>query len=88
MSAFPTFCSPHGLNNTGAELWKRPRIKYGERMRACATTERSPAFRRGTIFLRSQPGGKVKQRHARKHFPLPVPQPLKAFSAAAKISSL
>lgn len=32
MSAFPTFCSPHGLNNTGAKLWKRPRIKYGERM--------------------------------------------------------
>ena len=30
---FPMFCSPHGLNNTGAELW-RLRIKIRERMRA------------------------------------------------------
>ena len=85
---FPHVLFASWFEQHGREALERPRIKYGERMCACATTEHSPAFRRGTIFLRLQPGGKVKPRHARKHFPLPVPQLLKAFSGAAKIISL
>ena len=79
---FASWFEQHGrgaLEKAAHQIWGTDaRLRY----------EHSPAFRRGTIFLRSQPGGKVKPRHARKHFPLPVPQPLKAFSAAAKISSL